>query len=172
MKKPRSEWSPERLAKDRASEAAYKAAHPRSTWPAARLEKSRAYNTAYARRRRLDPEYRARGVIASKKQHAAIRADPVKRARFNAQCNERNYVKKYGITRLDKLRLLEQQGRVCLVCGIAEPTTLRPWHVDHDHATGKVRGILCHHCNMAAGAVKDNPQTARRLADYLQKGGA
>lgn len=40
---------------------------------------------------------------------------------------------------------------------------------DHDHATGKFRGWLCNGCNVALGNVYDNPETLRKLADYLER---
>jgi Recombination endonuclease VII len=42
-------------------------------------------------------------------------------------------------------RLLAEQGGVCAICG-ATPKTRR-LHIDHDHKTGRVRGLLCHRCN-------------------------
>ena len=41
-------------------------------------------------------------------------------------------------------------------------------HVDHDHQTGEIRGILCHGCNMGIGFFHDDPPTLRRAADYLE----
>jgi hypothetical protein len=42
-------------------------------------------------------------------------------------------------------------------------------HVDHCHATGTVRGLLCSECNHAVGKTKDDPETLRRLAAYLER---
>ncbi|MFF5504405.1 endonuclease VII domain-containing protein [Streptomyces roseolus] len=52
---------------------------------------------------------------------------------------------------------------VCVICqeGPAE-------HVDHDHRTGKVRGVLCFSCNAALGQLKDRPDVIRRAAAYVE----
>jgi len=42
-------------------------------------------------------------------------------------------------------------------------------HVDHDHDTGMVRGILCYHCNMAIGLLMDDPDIAKKATEYLTK---
>ena len=55
--------------------------------------------------------------------------------------------KQLGVTDDEYARLLEAQGGGCAICG-AKPKTRR-LHVDHDHKTGKVRGLLCHRCNRA-----------------------
>jgi len=52
-----------------------------------------------------------------------------------------------GVTDEAYEALLDAQGGGCAICG-AKPKTRR-LHVDHDHATGKVRGLLCHRCNRA-----------------------
>ncbi|MEU9115034.1 endonuclease domain-containing protein [Streptomyces sp. NPDC048483] len=39
-------------------------------------------------------------------------------------------------------------------------------HVDHDHRTGKVRGVLCFNCNSGLGLLRDDPQAARRAIAY------
>ena len=41
--------------------------------------------------------------------------------------------------------------------------------IDHCHATGKVRGLLCHGCNTSLGHMRDNPETLRRAAAYLEE---
>jgi hypothetical protein len=55
--------------------------------------------------------------------------------------------KQLGVSDEDYAAMLEAQGGGCAICG-AKPKTRR-LHVDHDHATGKVRGLLCHRCNRA-----------------------
>lgn len=76
---------------------------------------------------------------------------------------------------VEEFRLLERkQGGLCAVCRCVETVVdkrtgkPRRLHVDHCHKTGVVRGLLCTRCNMAAGYVRDDPETARRLATYLE----
>jgi len=65
-------------------------------------------------------------------------------------CRRRNLKKNYNIT-LDEYDILfEQQNGVCAICGGINYGGRR-LVVDHDHKTGKVRGLLCHHCNMCLG---------------------
>jgi Recombination endonuclease VII len=52
-----------------------------------------------------------------------------------------------GITDADYQALLASQGGGCAICD--HPPRTRRLHVDHDHKTGKVRGLLCHRCNRA-----------------------
>jgi hypothetical protein len=69
--------------------------------------------------------------------------------------------RRYGITGADFDAMVEAQGGTCAVCD------QKPEHVDHDHGTGRVRGILCFNCNQALGNVRDNPDVLRCLARYL-----
>ena len=58
--------------------------------------------------------------------------------------------------------MIEAQGGTCAVCsGPAQ-------HVDHDHETGEVRGVLCFNCNQALGNARDDAAVLRRLARYLE----
>jgi hypothetical protein len=59
--------------------------------------------------------------------------------------------------------LLEKQGGVCAIC--RRPGKLV---VDHDHETGKVRGLLHHNCNKAIGMFEDNPEFLEGAAAYLR----
>lgn len=75
-----------------------------------------------------------------------------------------HYRQKYGIGRDDFERLKANQGGLCAVC-----CTRGASQVDHDHATGKVRGILCLHCNAGLGALKDDVRLVYQAIDYLSK---
>ena len=74
-------------------------------------------------------------------------------------------------TKRDFERLLRRQGGKCKVCGETDPPVpdgkLDGWHIDHDHATGKVRGILCHSCNVGLGKHEANRDVRRAFEDYL-----
>ena len=69
--------------------------------------------------------------------------------------------------------MFAQQGKRCAACGSdASNWKTRDgrsaWHTDHCHSSGKVRGILCHHCNTALGALREDTTKIRRLAAYLE----
>ena len=58
--------------------------------------------------------------------------------------------------------MLRNQGGVCAICQTAPAA-----HVDHDHATGAVRALLCFNCNGGLGQFKDDPTALRAAADYV-----
>lgn len=75
----------------------------------------------------------------------------------------------YGITPEQWDDLWQSQGEVCASCGDAPlPDSKRRFHVDHNHTTGEVRGILCHGCNVALGLLKEDPERIRSLAAYIE----
>jgi len=77
-----------------------------------------------------------------------------------------------GISRLRKYKLttdqynsmFELQDGKCAICG---KEFIKTPHIDHDHITGKVRGILCRNCNQALGFIGDSPVLAMGLSKYL-----
>jgi len=71
----------------------------------------------------------------------------------------------YGLAEGDLARLLADQRGLCAICD--EPLT--PPCVDHDHLTGRVRGLLCHACNRGTGLLGDDPARLRSAADYLER---
>ncbi len=71
-------------------------------------------------------------------------------------------IAKYGLEPSDVDRLIEGQNGVCACCQIGPAE-----HVDHDHETGMVRGILCVNCNSGMGMLGDNPDVLRRAIYYL-----
>jgi hypothetical protein len=75
--------------------------------------------------------------------------------------------RRYGIGAGDVVELLERQGGECAVC--QQTLSIERCHVDHDHETGMVRGILCFSCNGGLGQFRDDPAVLRRAAVYLEK---
>lgn len=76
----------------------------------------------------------------------------------------------YGLTLDDYRALLERQQHKCAICGIdLDDAEARTICVDHCHATGKVRGLLCVRCNTGIGYMKDDPARLRAAADYLER---
>lgn len=72
----------------------------------------------------------------------------------------------YGLSPCQFRGLLEQQAGLCGVC--CEPMTPgKQTHVDHDHLTGEVRGLLCHHCNVGVGMFRDDSIRLASAAAYL-----
>lgn len=83
-------------------------------------------------------------------------------------------VRKYGISLISWWSILDSQGRCCPICNIrlnprARYAHRHSIHVDHNHSTGKRRGLICARCNHMLGHSYDNPDTLRRAADYLDK---
>ena len=85
----------------------------------------------------------------------------------------RKYVLKqlYGISLEDYTSMLEEQGATCKLCGTTNPEGRGAWHVDHNHETGVVRGLLCHSCNTGIGHLKDDPDLLTKAALYIKKDG-
>ena len=82
-------------------------------------------------------------------------------------------VRKYGITAVEADALLEKQDGVCAICQkIPDAISGASWHIDHDHSTGEVRGVLCHHCNTALGNFFDDLTIIGRAMNYLESGGS
>jgi recombination endonuclease VII len=61
---------------------------------------------------------------------------------------------KYGLTEEEWNGLFLKQNNVCALCHSPYPRSKKGWHTDHDHETGKVRGILCFPCNYLLGKVE------------------
>lgn len=78
-------------------------------------------------------------------------------------------LRRYGLTSTAYLELMEKQGRVCALCGLTGKGYGRFYLViDHCHASGRVRGLLCPDCNTAIGRFQDDPGKLRRAAAYLE----
>ena len=84
---------------------------------------------------------------------------------------ERNIRNTYSIS-LDELReLMDKQKGCCDICGdsLAHPDSVNSYSIDHNHSSGKVRGLLCCHCNSAIGYVREDEKIIENLVKYLRK---
>lgn len=78
------------------------------------------------------------------------------------QCRNAHYKKRYGLTSQEADTLKTK----CELCGTTEQL-----HIDHNHETGEIRGVLCTNCNRGLGHLKDSPVLLRKAAEYLEKYG-
>lgn len=81
--------------------------------------------------------------------------------------------KNYGITKEQYIELFNKQNGVCAICEKVETVihnngNVRSLSIDHCHTTGKVRGLLCHTCNVAIGSFYHNPELIRKAALYCE----
>ncbi len=99
-----------------------------------------------------------------------------KRRVFNKARKEKNregyYKKRYGVSLEEYNILLQLQNYCCAICNIHESKLKHGRNqylaVDHNHKTGKVRGLLCYKCNSALGFVNDGIQNLKNAIKYLE----
>ena len=133
----------------------------------------------YSRYYRDNPEYRARKLELDRERRRHKRATNPDLFKTRARADYQKYREKrllksrkqmlrskYGMSLEEFDRLFEAQAGLCAICNEASESTL---HVDHDHDTGEVRGLLCGHCNKALGLFKDDPARIEQAVYYLAK---
>jgi hypothetical protein len=64
---------------------------------------------------------------------------------------------------------LSEHDKTCGCCGTDKPGGRFSWNVDHDHATGRIRGVLCQNCNTAIGKLGDTLEGVLRAVRYLER---
>ena len=83
----------------------------------------------------------------------------------------RRHVESYGRSVGQHAALQESQAGACAICGDAPSGDGRNGilHIDHDHVTGEVRGLLCSPCNTGIGQLKDDPDILLAAIEYLRR---
>lgn len=90
---------------------------------------------------------------------------------YHAKRKSARILKTYNLTEKQCNDIWKYQGGRCAICqtDINKPGDREnPPHIDHCHTTGKVRGLLCPHCNLMLGHSKDNKDTLLRAIRYLE----
>ncbi len=82
---------------------------------------------------------------------------------------------RYKITEHQYHEMVVTQGNRCAICRKYEQSKTRagvtkPLAIDHDHTTGRVRGLLCDHCNRGLGNFMDNIDIMYNAIDYINRG--
>ena len=98
---------------------------------------------------------------------------------YDNKHNEIKRLEKYDMTTKEYEKMRIEQGNKCAICGIdfdylnkikkdIVPRTGKP-RIDHDHRSGKIRGLLCSDCNIVLGCFKDNPIIILKVINYLRE---
>jgi hypothetical protein len=113
----------------------------------------------YARLTRLAFPERHRQIHAKYRQ-----LNPERTKARDAKANIRSVLKNHGMTLDQYEKMLQHQKGVCAICG---EISSRRLCFDHNHSTGKVRGLLCSKCNFGIGQFNDDIELLMAAAVYL-----
>lgn len=149
--KPLDEFHRDRRSKDGHARLCKECANAKaSQWVKDNPDRAKQSRKAWSRKNRDSVNQRAR---------ARYKADPSRD--LNAK---RKY--RYGVSAEKFQQMCEEQHWCCAICG--NPSS-RHLHVDHDHTTGTIRGLLCGPCNQGLGMFRDDPKRLRSALRYLAK---
>lgn len=85
------------------------------------------------------------------------------------KCKSADIKRKFGITLVEFEAMMAAQNGICLICEVEFWTlNIRDVAIDHDHVTGKLRGILCRKCNTGIGMMNDDVNVVKRAVKYLE----
>ena len=85
----------------------------------------------------------------------------------NPEYRIKSCVKKYGLSLEDFKKIFKEQNGCCKICGKHQSEFKKRLSVDHNHSTGKVRGLLCINCNRGLGSFKDNIKNLKTAVVYI-----
>ena len=119
----------------------------------------------------LDELVVAKGCLAGRRPLCKVcsnrqdreRGYRTKEARFKMHLKAR-----HNLSPIEYDEMLKEQTGVCAICGNHNHNG-NQLSVDHDHLTGRTRGLLCIHCNTVLGYMNDNTNLLQKAMDYLEK---
>jgi len=137
-------------------------------------KKHPGYSTKYVRK------WRESHPVENKEAHKEYRDKPQSKEQKLAKQRQRraadpyystrSRATKWGLTAQQLVDMVAAQGGLCASCRL--PPQMKKYKVlavDHDHVTGKVRGLLCHNCNVTLGLQKDSIERLEALIAYLKR---
>jgi len=140
-----------------------------------------SYLTRRKQRYAENPDFREKTLAYNRTWHAAHkeRVNEARRLQWRENpargLQQRTYRRRsqrkdqlkyyYGMSLADYDALLLRQNGACAIC---KQTFAQNLCVDHSHVTGKVRGLLCHSCNLGLGLFKDDPRLTRAATAHLE----
>ena len=107
-------------------------------------------------------------ILTLRKQYSSSHKDKIKKyQKENRKVNGKRYHLKYNykLTPEQFRQMQLDQGLVCAIC----KEYIINWHIDHNHKTGQVRGLLCKDCNFGIGRLKDSPDICINASNYLRE---
>jgi len=137
-------------------------------WKGGLAMNKKEYNKAWARQHRATEsfkEYR-RKYNEDNRERLALQNKEY-RLRNAARLRDAALKAEYGITLVDYNALLIKQEHKCAICKGDEAETIRGLYVDHNHRTGRVRGLLCQKCNSGVGFLQDSITLMQSAISYL-----
>jgi len=79
-----------------------------------------------------------------------------------------NMKAKYGLNTEIYNKILIEQNECCAICNVHQSNFKKSLHIDHNHNTNKLRGLLCHNCNIALGLFQDSSELLLKASEYLK----
>jgi len=99
-----------------------------------------------------------------------VKKSQQRREHPNYRANTRRYnlSQKFGISLEQYDEMLRRQNHCCAICHRHQDEIKRKFAVDHDHATGRIRSLLCNFCNTSLGGFDDSIEKLERAISYLE----
>ena len=153
---------------------------PRGRFNRDRTKRDGLYSSCKKCRRRVTSRYAPAQAARTRQRHDSRRAAgacvrcglPAAAGKTYCEAHLEEHrkttrMRRYGLSAADFDARLAQQGGRCAICG-ATQSGGNGWHVDHCHATGALRGILCMRCNTSIGKLGDTSEGVMRAVRYLR----
>lgn len=131
----------------------------------ARRADQRAEAAEEARER--DELFERRRSKKMERKRPQLEQQAARRDQKKAERKREDRLVRYGISAAEFCERMDRQNHACAICGTC--LTERQAFVDHCHATGIVRDLLCTLCNSGLGFARDSPEVLRAMADYVER---
>ncbi len=133
-------------------------------------EKSKKYRAEHKEQvKQYDKEYKrsSRGREVSRRIDEKRRHIPARRIMLRKAIRKSTLKRKFGLTPEDYIKMFEAQDGCCAICNVCQSESAIRMAVDHDHKTGRIRGLVCRDCNLFLGHLEKKCGLLSRALEYL-----